>query len=469
MMTNSNKLYLTSINGNVYMRCRTIKESPIRRSGSTVVGVEKDGITHHSLNEPCEVAQLQRITEEAKTLLNPLENRLNRASRLVRKTFTLDELVAAMLRYENVVSNAEQLKLDNLYDLLCNPCFLLIAYDNVKKDAAAGLDYVGGGNVTLSGLRTLSKELSSEQYKCIPVRRLYIDKPEGGKRPLGVPSTRDKIVQKAVQMLIQPAFECNFSDHSHGFRLDRSCHTALNSIRRNGNRTTWFIELNLVKVFDKVHHALLIEELELKIVDQQMMDLIHKMLKVGYINPHDISDSKMEMNEGTPQGSIPSPLFANILFDRFDRWVETHLLTKFNTLRKDSINPEHANAVQKHLETEWNEVLESIKKHAPDANRKKIRLALREVRKQQAVQDKIKYYADDPNHRKLWYVRYADHMLLLGLIGPKEDALAILKEIEVAVEKELKMRIHPAKSGVERHSDGVLFFGYRLLVIMTLR
>ena len=114
-------------------------------------------------------------------------------------------------------------------------------------------------------------------------------------------------------------------------------------------------------------------------------------------------------------------------------------------------------------------MLESIKKHAPDANRKKIRLALREVRKQQAVQDKIKYYADDPNHRKLWYVRYADHMLLLGLIGPKEDALAILKEIEVAVEKELKMRIHPAKSGVERHSDGVLFFGYRLLVIMTLR
>lgn len=175
-----------------------------------------------------------------------------------------------------------------------------------------------------------------------------------------------------------------------------------------------------------------------------------------------ISDSKMEMKEGTPQGSILSPLFANILFDRFDRWVETHLLTKFNTLRKDNVNPEYANAVQKHLGTEWNEVLESIKKHAPDVNRKKIRLALREVRKQQAAQDKIKYYADDPNHRKLWYERYADDMLL-GLIGPKEDALAILKEIEVAVEKELKMRIHPEKSGVEHHSDGVLFLGYRLL------
>jgi hypothetical protein len=94
-------------------------------------------------------------------------------------------------------------------------------------------------------------------------------------------------------------------------------------------------------------------------------------------------------------------------------------------------------------------------------SRKKIRLALREVRKQQAAQNKIKYYADDPNHRKLWYVRYADDMLL-GLIGPKKDAQAILKEIETAVDKELKMQTHPEKSGVKHHSDGVLFLGYRL-------
>jgi hypothetical protein len=107
-------------------------------------------------------------------------------------------------------------------------------------------------------------------------------------------------------------------------------------------------------------------------------------------------------------------------------------------------------------------VLGCIKENAPDVNRKKIRLALREVRKQQAAQNKIKYYADDPNHRKLWYVRYADDMLL-GLIGPKKDALAILKEIEITVDKELNMQIHLEKSGVKHNSDGVLFLGYRLL------
>ena len=313
------RLHSTSINGNVDMRCRTINQSSIRRSRSTVVDNEKDCSSHKSLNESCEVTQSQRILEKAKALLNPLENRLNRASRSVQKAFTLDKLVAAMLSYEDIVSNAEQPKINNLYDLLCNPCFLLIAYDEVKKNAAVGLDNVGGSNVTLSGLRTLSKELSSEQYKCIPVRRLYIDKPQGGKRPLGVPSTRDKIVQRAVQILLQPAFEHNFSEHSHGFRPNKSCHTALSAIRKQGNRTTWFIELDLVKTFDKIHHVLLMNEIKVRIVDQQMIDLIHKMLKVGYINLHNLSDSKIEMVEGTPQGSILSPLFANILFDRFDR------------------------------------------------------------------------------------------------------------------------------------------------------
>lgn len=232
-----NELYLTRTNGNVDMRCRAIKQSLIRRSGSTVMGNEKDNISHQSLKVPCEVTQSQRI-KKASALFAPLENRLNRASRSVQKTFTLDKLVTAMTLYEEVIDKTEQKTLNNLYDLLCNPCFLLIAYDSVKKDAAAGLDSVGGSNVTLSGLRTLSKELSSEKYKCIPVRRLYIDKPQGGKRPLGVPSTRDKIVQKALQMLIQPMFESIFSDHSHGFRPNKSCHTALNAIRKDGNRTT---------------------------------------------------------------------------------------------------------------------------------------------------------------------------------------------------------------------------------------
>lgn len=107
-------------------------------------------------------------------------------------------------------------------------------------------------------------------------------------------------------------------------------------------------------------------------------------------------------------------------------------------------------------------MLTVLKKAAPDVAAKKIWMALREVRLRQAAQNKIKYYADDPEYRKLRYVRYADN-ILLGLTVPKNDALKILKEIESAVNKELNMQIHPEKSGVKHHSDGVLFLGYRLL------
>jgi group II intron reverse transcriptase/maturase len=456
------RLYLARNNGNVYMRCLTVIQPQIRRSGSTVVDKEEKSKTHTYSTSSCEVTQLQRIQKEAKALLDPFEKRLERASRTVRKAYTLEKLVNAMIEYELVNSKAEQGKLINIYNLLCDPCFLLIAYQGIKKDAAVGLDNVKNSNITLSGLLSLSKELKSEKYKCIPVRRVYIDKPQGGKRPLGIPSTRDKIVQKAISMLIQPVFELQFSDYSHGFRPNKSCHTALQTIAKEGNRTIWFIELDLVNAFDKVHHQLLIEEVKLKISDQQMIDLIQKVLKVGYINLHDLTDSDLDKKEGIPQGGLLSPLFANIFFDRLDCWIEVNLLTRYNVSREDKVNPEYTEAVQKHLGTSWNEVLEVIKKATPDVSRKKVRMALRDVRKQQAAQNRIKYYADDPNHRKLWYVRYADDMLL-GLIGPKTDAVSILKEIETAVEKELNMQIHPDKSGVKHHSDGVLFLGYRLL------
>jgi Type II intron maturase len=118
-------------------------------------------------------------------------------------------------------------------------------------------------------------------------------------------------------------------------------------------------------------------------------------------------------------------------------------------------------AVRSHIGNSWGDILAEVKTVPLQVAPKQMRDALRVVRKQQAAQNNIKSYAIDPNHRKLWYVRYADDMLL-GFIGPKVNALSILKEIEDAVVKELKMEIHPEKSGVKHHSDGVLFLGYNL-------
>jgi group II intron reverse transcriptase/maturase len=378
--------------------------------------------------QSCEVTQLQKIVKEAKVLLAPFKNRINKGSKVVQKSFTEENLAKVMISYYDVVTNAEKSEnYDQLYNILVEPCYLLLAYSRLKKDASAGLDEIDGTNMTLSGLRTLSKELISEKYKCAPVRRVYIDKPDGGKRPLGISSLKDKVVQKGILMLLEPRFEKQFRDCSHGFRPKKSCHTALKSLYSKGNGTRWFIELDLVKAFDRIHHGLLIDEVRKEVKEQRMLDLIYKMLKVGYIDPHNLADSKLELSEGTPQGSILSPMFANIMFHKLDVWVEENLLPIYNQARIDKVLS--------------------------------VGLSYGRPKYNQAVQEGIRDY--DPYYRKLWYVRYADDMLL-GLIGPKSEALLILDKIKEAVESELKMEIHPTKSGVEHHSDGVLFLGYKL-------
>jgi RNA-directed DNA polymerase len=455
-------IYLRGVNGNVDMNLRAVNLLSGFRSAFTVMEKGNPLSNDEVLNLSCEETQSQRFKEEAQALLNPYEKRLLKGSRKIQRLFTVDNLTKAMVQYHNVTSKVKHIhKFENIYNLISSPCFLLLAFSNIRKNAAAGLDNVPGKNVTFAGILKIAQELVTELYSPSPVKRVYIPKASGGKRPLGIPSTKDKIVQQALQMILSPIFDIGFSELSHGFRPNRSCHSALKSISRSGNRTIWFIELDLVKAFERIHHELLMDEIRIKIKDQQVIDLIYKILRVGYINIHQLEDSQLEQKEGTPQGSILSPLFSNIFFHKLDVWVEEILTPKYNVPRVDQISPDYNMAVNSHTGNSWQDVLAEIKKAAPQVASKKIREALRVVRKQQAAQNNIKYYAIDPNHKKLWYVRYADDMLL-GLIGSKVDALSILQEIKDAVVKELKMEIHPEKSGVKHHSDGVLFLGYNL-------
>jgi group II intron reverse transcriptase/maturase len=450
-------VYSTGIIENMDMRSKAINSFLGRRSESTVV--EKGNLEYKVLNHSCEETQLQRIEKDAKALLDPYKIRLFKGSRKVRETFTVENLTKIMMAYNSVINQAEQVT--SIYHIIADPCFLLLAYATLRKDAAAGLDDVPTTHVTFAGILLLSKKLKMEKYKCTPARRIYIPK-KGGKRPLGLTSTIDKIVQKALHMVMSPIFDKSFSEFSHGFRPNRSCHTALNSILKNGNRTIWFIELDLVKAFERIHHEILIKEIQVKIKEQQLIDLIYKLLRVGYVNIQNLIDSKLEQNKGTPQGSILSPLLANIFFHKLDMWFEKILLPKYNVPRIYKINSEYQDKVTNHINNKWGDVVKITKKLAPDISSKKVREHIKVLRKQQAGRENIKYSAIDPNHRKLWYVRYADDMLL-GFIGPKYDANSIFEDIKTAVDKIIKMEIHPEKSGIEHHSDGVLFLGYRLL------
>lgn len=153
------------------MQVTTVNQLQTCRSGSTLVDKEEKNRHYSDSNSFCEVIQSQRILKEAKAFLDPFENRSKRASKAVKKVFTVEKLANVIHRYKFVINKKEQ-PLTNVYDILCDPCFFLPVYQRIKNDAAAGVYIVEGSNVTLSGLRFLSKELKSEQCKCLLIRRV---------------------------------------------------------------------------------------------------------------------------------------------------------------------------------------------------------------------------------------------------------------------------------------------------------
>lgn len=140
----------------------------------------------------------------------------------------------------------------------------------------------------------------------------------------------DKLVQQAIRILITPLFEPHFSISSHGFRQNRSCHSALKQLYLKCKRPTWFIEADIEKCFDRINHPVLLGIIGERLDDPKTILIIKHLLRCGYIHFGNLADSELENHVGTPQGSILSPLLCNIFLDRLDQFME-HLAKEFNT------------------------------------------------------------------------------------------------------------------------------------------
>lgn len=161
------------------------------------------------------------------------------------------------------------------------------AYANIHANAGAltkGVDETtldGFGEERVIGIM---KKLTDGTYAPKPSRRKYIPKANGKKRPLGVPSGDDKLVQEVVRMLLEQIFEPTFSDQSHGFRTRRSCHTALTQVVQKWKGTKWVIDVDISGFYDNINHDRLIEILEKKIDDKRFISLIRQLLEAGYLD-----------------------------------------------------------------------------------------------------------------------------------------------------------------------------------------
>ncbi len=163
----------------------------------------------------------------------------------------------------------------------------------------------------------LTTGLEAGTYLPGEIRRVWIPKPGGGRRGLGIPDVVDRMVQEAVRMVLEPLYEPTFHESSHGFRPGRSCHTAIAEARRHVEEGyEWTVDLDLEKFFDQVNHQRLMSRLAQRVEDRRLLGLVGRMLKAKVIMPDGVVTST---DEGVPQGGPLSPLLSNIVLDELDR------------------------------------------------------------------------------------------------------------------------------------------------------
>ncbi len=196
------------------------------------------------------------------------------------------------------------------------------AYRQTNKSSAAGIDGITaatyGANLE-ENLQELHQRLVRGRYKAPPVERVWLDKEDGRKRPIGKPTFEDKIVQRAVVMLIEPIYEQEFYDFSHGFRKGHSAHQALHELREKCRKLNinWIVDADVSRFFDELRHDLLREIIKRRVNDGEILKLIGKWLNAGVMEAGNLSYA----GKGSPQGGVISPLLANIyLHYVLDEW-----------------------------------------------------------------------------------------------------------------------------------------------------
>ncbi|AEH10070.1 RNA-directed DNA polymerase (Reverse transcriptase) [Candidatus Protofrankia datiscae] len=224
------------------------------------------------------------------------------------------------------------LPLERVYRCLFNPDLFLLAYGKLYRNkgaltAGATSETVDGMN--LGKIEAIIETLRQERYRWAPVRRTYIEKKNSvKKRPLGLPTWSDKLLQEVLRLILEAYYEPQFSDRSHGFRPGRGCHTALQEIYHQWHGTVWFIEGDVTDCFGSLDHSIMRSILAEKIHDGRFLRLIDGLLQAGYLE-----DWRYHATlSGCPQGGVVSPVLSNIYLDRLDRFIEQTLLPAHNPM-----------------------------------------------------------------------------------------------------------------------------------------
>jgi len=335
------------------------------------------------------------------------------------------------------------LPLEDIYRQLYNRDLYLMAYAHLYSNQGAltpGATSETVDGMALAKIDAIIDALRHERYRWTPARRVRIPKSGGKKRPLGIPTWPDKLLQEILRMILEAYYEPQFSDRSHGFRPGRGCHTALTEVRTRWTGTKWFVEGDIKGCFDNIDHEVLLSILREKLHDNRFIRLIANLLGAGYFENWRYGETL----SGTPQGGVVSPILSNIYLDRLDKFVEQLLLPAQTRGQARRRNNRHSTL--KVRARYWEKKGDREQAHA-------LRKEMRELPSGDP---------DDPQFRRLQYVRYADDFLL-GFIGPKAEAEGIKRQLGEFLRDNLKLELSDEKTLVTHASEGARFLGYEVM------
>ncbi|HEY5989383.1 MAG TPA: group II intron reverse transcriptase/maturase, partial [Streptosporangiaceae bacterium] len=302
-------------------------------------------------------------------------------------------------------------RFDDLFNLVCDPAFLLVAWVRVRGNKGArtaGVDgqtayYVQAVRGVEGFLDELRSQLQDRSFRPLPVRERLIPKADGKLRRLGIATVRDRVVQAAVKLVLEPIFEAGFLPCSYGFRPNRRAHDAVAEVRHfTSHSYEWIVEGDIKACFDEISHSALLDRVRRRIGDKRVLALVKAFLKAGILGEDRVL---RDSNAGTPQGSILSPLLSNVALSVLDEHIA-------QAPGGPAASPTH-----------------------------------RATRRRHGL----------PNYR---LVRYADDWCLT-VSGTKADAEALRDQIAVVLSG-MGLRLSPDKTLITHIDEGLDFLGWRI-------
>ncbi len=380
----------------------------------------------------------------------PTERKGSQLGREENKSGT-SEMDDSILRRLLALANAGREWVNrDLYRLMYSPRLYVDAYERIKSkpgNMTPGPDGSTLDGFSMRSIEEIAARMRDESFQFSRARRVQIPKPSGGKRPLGIAPPRDKVVQEAMRTILEAIYNSplgsTFSENSHGFRPGRGPHTAIRAIRTRWSGVCWVIEGDIKGCFDNIDHSRLIDVLRKRISDERFLNLVRKSLTAGYLEFRTPVNSII----GTPQGSILSPLLANIYMHELDLFV-------------DGIAKREERPPQRVYTKEYADLTNRIR-------RLRRRLTRAEADAKEAIMEELEAtkkamrttrpFVANSAGIQVRYVRYADDWVI-GINGPKELAVRIREEVGDFFSSQLKLTLSLEKTHIRHAKTEEAFF-----------